>query len=441
MRHPLLFKSFADDARGSVSILFALACIMLFGVVGLAVDVARFHNLNSKIQDALDAAALAGARMLGDPDVTDEKVKEVTNAFFQAAIKSKGVAVVAMTPLNIDIDRTASAVAVNWDVKAKPLFAQIAGMSPVVDISQSSRVVFEMKKIELALVLDVTGSMNDKNKIGDMQSAAGDIIDQLMKNALNDDAVRIAVAPFSASVNAGVLADAVSGAATATRTCTWDSRYGYVCTDSAGGAVDSCVLERNGVNAATDAAPIGADALPTAPSLPYGHYSCPAAAIVPLQNVAQKDVLKDIINGYSASGATAGHIGAAWGFYLLSPNWAPVLPSGSVPAGYDSSGVDKTVVFMTDGLFNTSYINGGSDDAASQTESSYERFQELCTAAKDKKIQLYTVGFDLNDTRAKSELEACASSPSHFFDAQTGADLKKAFKTIADRLNNLRVAS
>ena len=72
---------------------------------------------------------------------------------------------------------------------------------------------------------------------------------------------------------------------------------------------------------------------------------------------------------------------------------------------------------------------------------SYAQFGALCDGAKSAGIKIFTIGFDLNDPRALTELEACASGPGNFFDAKTGADLKQSFKEIAKKLNTLRVAS
>jgi len=91
---------------------------------------------------------------------------------------------------------------------------------------------------------------------------------------------------------------------------------------------------------------------------------------------------------------------------------------------------------MTDGEFNTSYT-GGSD----QTAESYRYFDALCASAKTEGIMIYTIGFDLNSQTALTHLQSCASSPSHFYDAKTGSDLKNAFRDIGVKLGNLRVAS
>ena len=82
--------------------------------------------------------------------------------------------------------------------------------SDSVDIGRTSKVVFDMKKIEMSMVLDITGSMNSNNKLADLKIAAKDVIEELYNGSLSEDGVRIALAPYSASVNAGAYAPQVT---------------------------------------------------------------------------------------------------------------------------------------------------------------------------------------------------------------------------------------
>lgn len=429
---------FGKNESGATAILFGLCCIFLFGIVGLSIDTSRYYNYTSRLQSALDAAALSGARLLPDESASNTDIQTLVVANFMAAMENSGVKADKLSPPTVLVDRVANSVAVQGRASLPVMFSAVLGGSNSTEIVRTSRVVYDMKEIELSLVLDITGSMNSQNKLNDMKTAAKDIVDELFSGSLSENSVRIALAPYSASVNAGSLAGTVSDMTSAT-SCSWN-HYRWSCYDSAGTVLDTCVIERRGFNAGTDAAPVGLDKLPRVPSLPYGNYTCPSSTVLPLKGKSQKDMVKASIDSYSASGATAGHIGSAWGWYLISPEWASVLPDGSKPEPY-SNGVDKSVIIMTDGEFNTSYLTGGETANATQIDESYTQFDTLCDGMKAKGITVYTVGFDLSSTRALSELEKCASTPENFFDAKTGAQLKKAFKDIARKLNTLRVAS
>lgn len=426
------------DNCGSVTVVFGVASLVLMAMIGLAVDVARYYNIASKMQDSIDAAALAGAKLLSDEHRSDAQIARIVRRNYNTSMKRAGVKTVQVSPLKVQIDRKSSTVAAVSRVKVRSFFGPIINQPRLASIERDTKVVYDMNQIELAMVLDITGSMNANNKLADLKIAATDIIDELLNSAISETSIRIAIAPYSASVNAGALADIVASTPPA-QPCT--GRRGRGCQSSAGADIDTCVIERAGANAATDAAPNGVDRLPTMSVPPAGNYACPDATVVPLLGKSHISELKGIVDGYAARGATAGHIGTAWGWYLLSPEWANILPSESKPEDYGKEGVNKSMIVMTDGLFNTSFSKGKSSPSPEQVEDSYLQFQALCQGAKSKGITIYTVGFDLADPRAQSELEACASEPTNFFDAKTGAQLKAAFKAIADRLNQLRVAS
>lgn len=433
-------NDFRSDRRGAVAAIFALSLIVLLLVAGVAIDTARYHDISNRMQQALDGATLAAAKMLSDPNVSDTQVRERAEAYFRAAIPTFGVKASAIGAPSINIDRANSTVEVLGQAEVPTFFGAFAGMPSLTVINQKSKVAFDITKLELAMVLDITGSMCQPcTKIGDLKTAAKDVIDTLFDGALYDTDVRIAVAPYSASVNAGALAGAVSSSPSASIcTNTW---FGTRCTTIAGIAADTCVIERQGPNAATDAAPVGADLLPNVPILPYGNYNCPVSNVVPLMDRTQRDSIKAIIDTYVAQYSTAGHIGTAWGWYLLSPNWAGVLPADSAPGPYGDRSVQKAMIIMTDGVFNTSYISGPLTDAATQASQSYAQFDQLCTNIRGKGIQIFTVGFELPDANALAHLQSCASSITNFFDARNGSELKDAFKAIANKLGNLRVAS
>lgn len=431
-----LSAKFRSDERASVAVLFGFCAVVVMLAIGLAVDTARYQNLSSRMQQALDGASLAAAKMLADPDVSDQEVKERADAFFRAAIDTFGVKPKSISPVVVSIDRSGPSVQIAGRMEVAAFFGGFANLPSMRILNQKSKVVYDIMDVELALVLDITGSMNNKGKLNDLKMAAKDVIDTLFDGALNDSNIRIALAPYAAAVNAGSLANVVTDLATSTscyKPCWYCSE---VCTDITGALTDTCVLERTGGSAFTDAAPSGAARLPhvsSLPSIPWG-YSCPAPNVLPLTDRTHRDDLKSAIDSYTADGMTAGHIGTAWGMYLLSPNWESVLPADSAPRPYDES-VQKTMIVMTDGEFNTAYTGVGD-----QSAESYYYFDNLCTAAKANGITIYTVGFDLNSPDALAHLQSCATSPAHFYDAKTGSQLKDAFKDIANKLGSLRVA-
>lgn len=224
-------------------------------------------------------------------------------------------------------------------------------------------------------------------------------------------------------------------------------------------SISTCVSERTGPQAYTDAAPSTAYVGTNYPSTAADSYSpnpCPSAKITPL--TSDKASLKAQINAYAAGGSTAGHIGLAWGWYMVAPNFGYLWPSASQrPAAYKTKDLMKVVILMTDGAFNTPYCNGviaanagsgsGSDDdhinCNATNGDSFSQARALCTAIKNSAydITLYTVGFDVgSDATAKTFLTDCASDSSKAFFPATGSELKSSFKAIAQEISSLRIS-
>ena len=149
---------------------------------------------------------------------------------------------------------------------------------------------------------------------------------------------------------------------------------------------------------------------------------------MPLTN--DRDTLETAIDNFTTGGWTAGHLGTAWGWYMLSDSWGALLPGDSSPKPYGTKNLFKAVVLMTDGEFNTSWRNDDSDDQAIS----------LCNAMKDKDIIVYAVSFK---SANHPTLLSCASADNSgnqlYWDADNGSELTAAFKDIAIRLTNLRL--
>ncbi|HVY43871.1 MAG TPA: pilus assembly protein TadG-related protein [Hyphomicrobiaceae bacterium] len=214
---------------------------------------------------------------------------------------------------------------------------------------------------------------------------------------------------------------------------------------------NNCVTERTTANAYTDVAPsttyLGFD-------YTDGGASCVNQVVQPL--TTNKTTLHNLANSLTATGSTAGHLGLAWGWYMISPNFGYLWPAASAPAAYSGANLVKAVILMTDGDFNSAYCNGviaadsgsgsGNDwdhiNCNATNGDSKSQATTLCANIKaEPSTTLYTVGFDLgSNTTALNFLKSCASAPSDFFRADTGTDLTNAFKSIAQNLNSLRIS-
>ena len=71
------------------------------------------------------------------------------------------------------------------------------------NLNASTEVVWGVKKLELALALDVTGSMASSNKMTELKKAAKSLLTTLKGVAKKDGDIKVAIVPFAVVVNAG----------------------------------------------------------------------------------------------------------------------------------------------------------------------------------------------------------------------------------------------
>ncbi len=209
--------------------------------------------------------------------------------------------------------------------------------------------------------------------------------------------------------------------------------------------ISTCATERTGAQAYTDAAPatayVGRGYMSTS-------NTCPTNAIIPLTD--DKDLLHDEIDSLAVVGSTAGHLGAAWGFYSLSPNFGSIFPADSRPAAFGRPKLYKFAVFMTDGEFNSSFCQGVLSRSSynmgerinceSENGDSFAQAAQYCTAMKNAGIKVYTVGFETSSSGGvRDALRACATSPQYAYFATGAAQLQDVFQTIGRDINEVRL--
>lgn len=215
--------------------------------------------------------------------------------------------------------------------------------------------------------------------------------------------------------------------------------------------VSTCVTERTGADAWTDKSPSSA---PVGFNYPSTSNPCPGSDNVILPLTSNKTALHDHIDDMEITGSTAGHMGAAWGWYMLSPQFGYLFPESSRPGAYNTRSLFKISVFMTDGDFNTAYCNGViANDSTSGSGSSndhincsatngtsYQQARAYCQAMKDNGIIIYTIGFEVGSiTAAQNLLRDCATSPSHAYFASGSDELREVFRAIARSINEVRL--
>ena len=163
-----LLRRFSKASNGNVAVIFALAVLPLLMAVGAAIDYSRTINAKSKVGEALDSALLMAAKQ---PPMSDSALTEFLNAQIAALVGQDGG-----TWTVTNVSQADNALSANVSGEIGTTFLKAANKQDI-DYSTHAQVIREQKKVELALVLDNTGSMNSNGKIGALRDAAESLVD------------------------------------------------------------------------------------------------------------------------------------------------------------------------------------------------------------------------------------------------------------------------
>jgi Flp pilus assembly protein TadG len=406
------------DDSGQMSILFALTIFPIALIAGFAIDFQILTTNKSKAQNSLDSAVIAGTRAYQD-GASESEARQTVRTYFSTLID------LSQFPLDcsevlVTIDDT--------DVEASTTCVMDTFLSKVADINEleftiDSAATYGIGKVDVSFVFDISGSM-DGSRIADLKIAARDAVDTLLVEAPkegHEDDIRLSMVAYNGALNAGAyFTDATGQSSDQSFNYYYNGRwYTYYYSTT-------CVFEREGSEAFSDAAPGSGQYIVAADV--YRRDDCGDAE--PLALTSSRQPLYDYITALQAAGNTAGHLGVAWGWYMISPNWSSVFPEASRPLAYAEPDSTKALVLMTDGAFNTV---GDSDNGSSTWQA-----RQLCDSAKAAGIVIYSVAFQA-PTAGREVLDYCSSGNEYFFTPESGQQLQDAYQSIASSISDLRI--
>lgn len=447
----------AQDESGSATILSLSFFILMLLIGGIGVDLMRSEMDRTVLQNTQDRAVLAAA----DLDQTLDPESVVRDYFEKAGMSDYLHSVTVSSGLNF---RTVKAQA---RTVTPTQFMRFMGVEEIRSpaISEAEE---RVSKVEISMVLDISGSMRHNSKIDNLRDAATTFSETLIREETKD-LISISLVPYSEHVNAG--ADIFYSLPNRR----YRHDYSY-CVEFPDEQFDTAALSSshqydqmqhfqwyysssNAVDVTT----------------------CPRHSYEEIQPVSQDLVsLSDQIAQLQPRAQTSIFLGVKWGAALLDPSSRGIvnslIGSGQVdgnfagrPADYSDEETLKTIVVMTDGVnTDSSRISDRAYNRPSHyshwrnwnfwyyldnyVSSNYHSFyhelkysgadgdfflDNICDAAKDEGIIIWGVGFEVNDHGA-DVLESCASTPSHFFRVE-GVEITEAFKAIATQINQLRL--
>lgn len=422
----MLFTRFARNSDGGATPLLALALLPLMAATGAAIDYSRANSTRTAIQSALDATGLMLSQEAATLPAADLGPK--ARAYFNSLFNRPEAKNVSLSYEFSSPQQGSFSLKLIGSAQVPLIFASILGQSELA-ISATSEVLWGIKKLNLALALDNTGSMASNGKMSALKTAAHNLLDTLQAAEKVPGDIKVSIVPFATDVNVGtqnVNSDWVDWTdwEASNGSC---SKYGSSqskCLANGGTWTpknhsnwNGCVNDRDQNNDVLNTAPAG-----TAATKFRAHQAsnCP----VPMMPLSQTwSDLHGKIEAMTPTGNTNVTIGLAWAWQTLSP----VAPMNAPAPQPD---LDKVIILLTDGQ-NTQ------NRWSSSTSSIDSRTQKICENAKADNIKIYTVRvIDGNGTLLKN----CATKPDMYYDVDEADQLNVVFKSIAQNLANLRIA-
>jgi len=450
LRQTGLLYNFKRDEHGNVAMMFGLMLMTMCLLVGGSVDMGRWLNARDQTFAAIDAAILAAGRALQTGATETEAIALAKRVY--ASNTQKRIAVLSDS-VDFAVRDNGATIATVGAVSIKTPFLGFVNIehlplfrsdeAPEATTAQNR---YERYNREVSLMLDVSGSMcSPCTKRDDMKAAAKDLAGILMKNnSTSEYKARLAVIPFSSEVRPPQTMFSLVTDSMAPKSVTVSYKSSNK-TKYATYYKSACVGERPGTYRYTNASVLTGGYLLPAYSSDGSCDISTSNAVLPL--TLDKDAVISRIDALQTGGGTAGHVGTAWAYYLLSPTWNSVIPSLSQPAAFGTESLKKIAILMTDGEYNLERDSKGivvgdkGSEASVNGKTSAQQAVEICAKMKSDNIEVYTVGFDLGGNRtAINTLNSCATDAAHAYLADSGEQLKAAFRDIAVKLTELYVS-
>lgn len=430
-----VFRHWAKSERGQVVVLFSLILLPFLALIGFSIDATRQIAMKAHAQVAVDSAALAAARVYKDSFVHSEVLSTASDSF--SANIETSFADASCNLESTQIDDSTLTITLDAKCSLPTLFGvDLVGKNET-EVLVTSTATAVHRVADVALMFDLSGSMNAA-ELADLK-AAGKRAAEIIIGSQSGVTGRVSVVGFAGGLNAGNFGNLASGRAS-------------LDDPEIDGDDRVCVTERTGTSAFTDADPttdpVGAPTtifdIAASPEIDsQSALYCPYSSIHPLDDdlntvKAQIDALQRHYGGIG--GGTAGHLGVAWSWYTLSPNWNSVWMdtayggAAKFEAGpYGDPNQIKVAILMSDGIFTHGFNEGFYDpDQLTETSNVTDAALELCEGMRDAGITIYAVVYGPT-IALNSMFENCAGDPDNVVSATDSGELVNVYQSLASR--------
>jgi Flp pilus assembly protein TadG len=422
----MLFARFIKDRKGTIAPFMAIAAIPLAGLAGAAVDYSRANTVRTAMQSALDSIGLMLSKEASD--LTAAELSSKTSTYFKAVFDRPEAQNLQLTPTLTSPQQGSFQLNLTASATVSTTFAAMLGVSQV-EVGANAQIVWGIRKLNLALALDNTGSMSSSGKMTALKEAAHNLLTTLKGAESVPGDIKVSIIPFAVDVNvnkANVDADWIDWA-------DWDAQNGTCSnnnystksscesnnrtwTPTSHSNWNGCVKDRDQNNDVTNTATNSGAATKYRA---HQASACPAA-MMPLSS--DWTALNDKIDAMAPAGNTNVTIG-------LQMAWQTLTATAPFNAPAEAPDIDKVLVLLTDGE-NTQ------NRWTNSTSSIDARTEKACDNLRTANIKVYTVRVISGNATL---LKNCATKPDMYYDVDEAAQLNSVFSSIAQNLANLRI--
>ncbi|MBD8065583.1 pilus assembly protein [Devosia sp. PTR5] len=205
-----VLRRFARDERGVFAVLFGLMAIVLIAMGGAVVDYVSLEQTRSRAQTALDAAALALQPEIFKSTFNAETVRQQAEAIVLERI---GDTEVDASVDDIEVNIADGSLYLRAEFTIPTMFVSLVGVNTL-SAAVQSEATRKMLELEVAMVLDNSGSMGSYSRMTYLKQAAACATRTIFYGKVDSncnvasgtpklDKVKIGIVPFTIMVNVG----------------------------------------------------------------------------------------------------------------------------------------------------------------------------------------------------------------------------------------------
>lgn len=471
-------RRLAGARHAGMAPLFALSVVPLIAAVGIATDTARGYMVKSRLSYALDAAGLAGGRVVFSP-TRDEDIQMYFDANFPPGFMNAEV-----DGPNFTVDENNEVITLEATATIDATFMRVLGFETLT-VAAQTEVTRQTQLLEVVIAMDMSGSMTYSaagggTRIEAARAAATELVNILFGDDEVKPLLKIGLVPWNGKVNVTLNGSTYDSGATTSESVpnfvnpvtgglqsqVWYANnspvallspppagwqgcaYARFTDDGDNGNDADLLLGYTTVGGAEWMAfePIGPEGEPVP-----GWSDCAGAVsgaecivcldhgITPLINTKTdiQNAIDELTNPVDSTNIPEG---MAWAWRVLMPE-APFTEAEVDPDGRRQ----QAIVLLSDGEncgWSGDAYKGAFGLCSAARDELDDRLRGLADNIKAQGVTIYAIQFANGDSEQQALMQEIATGPDapFYFFAPDAASLTQAFREVANNLSELRLS-